>query len=162
VSRAAELPLRLRPWAPEDLEETVALWHESKRAAFPFSKAQQRWTLEDDRARFRDVVAVEHAIWIAEVRGRIAGFLAIRGDFVDQLFVRTDLQRRGVGTALLRKAAELSPGGLRLFTFQRNDPGRRFYERHGFRVVKFGVSPPPESEPDVEYRWDPVESGGVR
>jgi GNAT superfamily N-acetyltransferase len=154
-------PLRLRPYAAEDLEETVALWHESKRAAFPFSKAQQRWTLADDRARFRDVVAVEHAIWLAELGGRIAGFLAIRGDFVDQLFVRTDLQRRGVGTALLRRAAELSPGGLRLFTFQRNTPGRSFYEKHGFRAVKFGVSPPPECEPDVEYRWDPVGSGGV-
>ena len=25
--------------------------------------------------------------------------------------------------------------------------------RHGFSVVAFGVSPAPESEPDVEYRW---------
>jgi len=159
VCRAAEPSLRVRPYAPEDLEETVALWHETKRAAFPWSKAQQRWTLDDDRARFRDVVAVEHAIWIAEAAGRIAGFLAIRGDFVDQLFVREGLQRRGVGTALLRKALALSPGGLRLFTFQRNLAARSFYEKHGFRAVKFGVSPPPESEPDVEYRWEPWQRG---
>jgi ribosomal protein S18 acetylase RimI-like enzyme len=159
VPRTADPAIRVRPYAAEDLEETVALWHETKRAAFPWSKAQQRWTLEDDRARFRDVVAVEHAVWIAERDGRIAGFLALRGDFVDQLFVRTDLQRRGVGTALLRRAAQLSPQGLRLFTFRRNEPGRRFYEKHGFRVVKFGTSPPPESEPDVEYRWEPARSG---
>jgi ribosomal protein S18 acetylase RimI-like enzyme len=60
-----------------------------------------------------------------------------------------------VGSALLRQAAQLSPEGLRLFTFRRNEPGRRFYEKHGFRAVKFGTSPPPESEPDVEYRWEP-------
>jgi hypothetical protein len=30
---------------------------------------------------------------------------------------------------------------------------RAFYEWHGFSVVAFGVSPAPESERDVEYRW---------
>jgi ribosomal protein S18 acetylase RimI-like enzyme len=42
---------------------------------------------------------------------------------------------------------------LRLFTFQRNDKARAFYQKHGFRVVALGVSPAPELEPDVEYRW---------
>ena len=55
--------------------------------------------------------------------------------------------------ALLRKAREYSPGQLRLYTFQRNNAARAFYERHGFLVTAFGVSPAPESEPDVEYRW---------
>ena len=61
--------------------------------------------------------------------------------------------KRGVGTALLQKAREHSPGQLRLFTFRRNNAARVFYERNGFSVVAFGVSPAPESEPDVEYRW---------
>ena len=72
----------------------------------------------------------------------------------------SSVQRCGVGTALLRKAAELSPDGLRLFTFQRNERARSFYEKHGFRVVKFGTSPPPENEPDVEYRWEPETRSG--
>jgi hypothetical protein len=29
---------------------------------------------------------------------------------------------------------------------------RAFYERHGFSVVRFGVSPAPEAEPDIEFR----------
>ncbi len=42
------------------------------------------------------------------------------------------------------------------------DLGRQFedrlklielYEKHGFHVVALGVSPAPELEPDVEYRW---------
>ena len=32
---------------------------------------------------------------------------------------------------------------------------RQLYETHGFGAVKFGVSPPPESAPDVEYHWRP-------
>ncbi len=33
---------------------------------------------------------------------------------------------------------------------------RRFYEKNQFRVVRLGLSPPPENEPDVEYRWRPA------
>jgi GNAT superfamily N-acetyltransferase len=157
-----QLPFALRPYLPADFDETVAVWRASKRAAFPYVEAQQRWTLEDDAGHFRRVISVEYEIWLAEAEGRILGLLARKGDFVDQLFVRPDLQRCGVGTALLRKAAELSPEGLRLFTFQRNRPARSFYEKHGFRAVKFGVSPPPENEPDVEYRLDPPRREGVR
>jgi ribosomal protein S18 acetylase RimI-like enzyme len=54
-----------------------------------------------------------------------------------------------------RKAQELSPDGLELHTHQENTKARRFYEKHGFEVVRFGVSPPPESAPDVEYHWRP-------
>ncbi len=28
-----------------------------------------------------------------------------------------------------------------------------FYEKNGFIAEKYGISPPPESEPDVEYHW---------
>ena len=28
-----------------------------------------------------------------------------------------------------------------------------FYEKNDFVAEKFGVSPEPESEPDVEYHW---------
>ena len=47
------------------------------------------------------------------------------------------------------------PAGLRLFTHVDNAPARAFYERLGFRAVAFGVSPPPECLPDVEYAWRP-------
>ena len=157
-----EPSLRLRPYAPADFDATVGVWRASKRAAFPYVEAQQRWTLEDDAGHFRKVISVECEVWLAELVGRIAGLLARKGDFIDQLFVHPDLQRRGMGTALLRKAAELSPDGLRLFTFQRNERARRFYEKHGFRVVKFGTSRPPENEPDVEYRWEPPAPGAPR
>ena len=146
----------LRPFEPADLTETVAMWHASKRAAFPYNAEQQRHTLDDDTKFFCDAVAPRCWVWLALDGDRIAGFVAVRGEWIDHLFVRTDLQRRGVGSALLAKAIALAPGGLRLFTFQRNAPARAFYEKHGFRAVAFGVSPPPESEPDVEYRRDPA------
>ena len=87
---------------------------------------------------------------------RLLGFLALEGDYVDRLYVHPASQRRGAGEALLAWARARSPQRLRLHTHQQNAPARRFYERHGFVPVKFGVSPPPESAPDVEYLWRPA------
>jgi ribosomal protein S18 acetylase RimI-like enzyme len=94
-------------------------------------------------------------VWLAEVDGRLAGLIALKADFIDQLYVAVEQQRRGVGTALLQKAREQSSEGLRLYTLQKNLSARAFYEKHGFQAICYGVSPAPEHEPDVEYHWRP-------
>jgi ribosomal protein S18 acetylase RimI-like enzyme len=90
------------------------------------------------------------------------GLIVLEAPWIRQFAVFPEFQRRGVGSALLAKARECSPRELRLFTFQRNATARAFYEKHGFTVVAFGVSPAPELEPDVEYRWIPTSSTGTR
>ena len=125
------------------------MWRAVSLATYTFLKLH---TEAEDRAYFRDVIAQQHDLYVAEEEGEIIGYLAIRDDHVDRLYVAVDRQRQGVGTALLEHAIALSPAGLRLFTHQKNVGARRFYEKHGFEAVRFGVSPPPESEPDVEYR----------
>ncbi|MEO8606074.1 MAG: GNAT family acetyltransferase [bacterium] len=142
-----------RPYVAADLEPALDMWRRSKRAAFPYVALMQAHTLDDDRSFFRDHLAARCLIELAEIEGRIVGLLAQCGAVIDQLFVDVDWQRRGVGALLLDAAKQRAPGGLRLSTFQRNAGARAFYERHGFIAVRFGVSPAPENEPDVEYRW---------
>jgi GNAT superfamily N-acetyltransferase len=135
------------------------MWRASKRAAFPYVEVQQHYTLENDTGYFRDVLAQECDIWLAEQDGRIAGLIALRDHLIDQLFVAIDAQRQGVGVVLLNKARECSPDYLRAYTFQKNKPGRAFFEKHGFEIVRAGLSPPPENEPDLEYAWRPETAG---
>jgi ribosomal protein S18 acetylase RimI-like enzyme len=57
---------------------------------------------------------------------------------------------------LLDHAKALRPNGLQLWVFQRNAGARRFYERHGFRLVKLtDGSANMEREPDALYAWHP-------
>lgn len=86
----------------------------------------------------------------------LLGYTAISGSYIDRMFIHPRVQRRGAGARLLAKARDLSPAGLELHTHQQNTQARDFYEKHGFKAVKFGVSPPPESAPDVEYHWRPT------
>ena len=148
----------IRRYEPEDFNVVNDLWRRSRLRAFPDLQARKGHTAEEDREYFRDVVLVRHDVWVAELDGCVAGFLAIAGDFIDQLYVDPDHQRKGLGSALIAHAQGLSPSGLRLFTFQINRNGRAFYEGQGFVAARLGVSPPPESEPDVEYRWRPGSS----
>lgn len=158
VGRPLKIPdrdLNLRAFSRSDLPELVRMWHESKRRAFPYVAVQQAYTLEDDRGFFEGSVIERCQIWVAESGGEIIGFLALEEDLIDLMFVKPGWQRQGVATALLALAKEKSPDGLRAYSFQKNAAARSFFEKHGFEIVRAGLSPPPENEPDFEYVWNP-------
>jgi GNAT superfamily N-acetyltransferase len=145
----------LRKMVNEDIDETAAVWERSRWDAQPWLEKRMNYSHEDNLQHFREVVARENEVWIACVGATIVGLMAIGSDQIDQLYVDPSYQTRGVGTALLDRAKALVPLGLSLFTHQRNEKARAFYERRGFEAAEFGTSPPPESEPDVRYVWNP-------
>ena len=108
------------------------------------------------RQWIRNVVLAQPEVCAAEEKGRIVALAALSSDRLEHLYVHPDGQGLGLGTQLLRLARERRPHGFALWTFQRNASARRFYERHGFRVVEQadGVGNE-EREPDVRYEWRP-------
>lgn len=112
-------------------------------------------TPEEDRSFFAGVVR-DRETWVCAQDDRITAFLALSGEAIEHLYVDPDQQGRGVGTKLVELAKERRPAGLRLWTFQRNEGARRFYERHGFHPITFtDGSTNEEKEPDVLYEWRP-------
>jgi putative acetyltransferase len=143
----------IRRYGERDFDALACRWHETNVASYPYVAEHQRHTLEDARTFFREHVVARCEIWVAHDGGETMGLLALEAPWIRQFAVFSEFQRRGVGTALLRKAHDASPLELRLFTFQRNLKARAFYQKHGFATVAFGRSPAPENEPDVEYRY---------
>jgi len=143
----------VRPIAADELERVIVLWHETSADTYGFIPVERDRVLADRRGYFTTNIAPQHDLWVAHEGTEIVGFLAIRDSLIDRLYVHPTAQRRGVGAALLAKARELQPEHLTLYTHQKNTKARAFYEKHGFRATRFGVSPPPESEPDVFYEW---------
>lgn len=146
-------PLEIRLARPEEYVPTTELWVRSRWKAEPALEKRMNYTREQNLEYFAEVLAKENAIWLALRGGRILGLLAYRTGVVDQLFVEPAEQRTGVGRALLDHAKALSPEGLELFTHQTNTQARAFYESQDFEATAFGISPPPESEPDVTFVW---------
>lgn len=136
-----------------ELEATVDVWARARWDAQPWLEERLSYTDEQNLAYFRDVVCAEHEVWTATDRGTVMGLMALTDGEIEQLHVAPEFQRKGIGSALLAKARELNPDRLGLFTHRRNDKARAFFESKGFVAVRFGTSPPPESEPDVRYEW---------
>ena len=109
-------------------------------------------TPSEDRAFYRDQVFARNEVWGAVDDGLI-GFIAFREGWIDQFYVLPAQQGQGVGAALL-DVAKLAHPELHLWTFQRNAPARRFYEKRGFIArEQTGGSRNEEREPDILYRW---------
>ena len=143
----------VRPYAECDFDALVGRWHETNLVSYRYVQEHQKHSLDDAKTFFRSHVLPARQVWVADNSKTLLGILALDAPWIKQLAVFSEFRRRGVGTALLRKAQEYSPIELRLFTFQRNEIARAFYENHGFAAVAYGLSPAPELEPDVEYHW---------
>ena len=89
----------------------------------------------------------------------VVAFLAMNGSYIDRMYVDPIEWRKGWGARFLALAKALFPSGLELHTHQENHAARALYEKQGFVAVRFGLSPPPESAPDVEYHWRPAGLG---
>ena len=147
------MDFQIREYQPDDFDAVTQLWRRAREVSLPEFQRAKGYSFEMDCAYFRDRLLPNNQVWVAETDRRPVAFMAIKDDFIDHLFVAPGFWRMGIGRALLTHARTLSPQRLRLFTLQINVNARAFYEKNGFTILKFGVSPAPESEPDVEYLW---------
>ncbi|MDF1811497.1 MAG: GNAT family N-acetyltransferase [Verrucomicrobiales bacterium] len=78
-------------------------------------------------------------VTVAENGPAVVGMMATstnkNASWIDQLYVVPDFVGKGVGSRLIEFAKKNLPCPIRLFTFQQNEGSRRFYTRHGFRLV---------------------------
>jgi ribosomal-protein-alanine N-acetyltransferase len=105
-----------------------------------------------DRRASLDAVltSAEHDLIVAEVESEVIGYVhlmtyqdlshgALAADLLG-LVVRSDMRRRGIGTALLREIIRLATkrgvGELHVNAEPDNDAALSFYRRHGAHIVR--------------------------
>jgi len=91
-------------------------------------------------------------------RALLVGMMALsrqeRVGWIDQLYLRPAAVGNGIGGRFVERAKTELESPIRLYTFQANAGARRFYERHGFRILELGDgSGNEEGCPDVLYEW---------
>lgn len=143
----------IRAYREADFDAVTILWRISREKSLPDFQNEKGHFFYEDRDYFQNHVLKENQVWVVAVNEYPVAFMAMNKDFVDQLYIHPSHWRQGIGKALLNLAREISPEHVWLYTLQINVNARSFYEKNGFVAEKFGVSPAPESEPDVEYHW---------
>ena len=135
---AAESPgYVLRKATGEDVEKVARIWHtgwaDGHIGHVPPELVPHR-QLQQFVSRARDRVA---ATWVVESHGQTVGFVVVKGDEVEQLYVDRNARGTGAAAMLLRKAeAEIRSAGHRrawLAVVPGNQRARSFYARLGWR-----------------------------
>jgi len=135
----AVVDLSLRAWAPVFASMEAVLGPSGV-----FSRMYPDWRSAQARAVADACRAEGMTVWVAEIGGTIAGFVAARLDRdegmgeIHMVAVDPDHQRRGVGSRLTAHAVEwMAASGMTMAMVETGDdpghaPARRTYERAGF------------------------------
>ena len=153
----------LRRASLDDMPALARLYRRTVQTSLPFLPTLH--TPEEDAWWFAERLFALNEVWLAEgaagPEGPISGYIAFRADFIEHLFIRPESQGARLGVELLEKA-KARAAELSLWTFQRNERARRFYEKHGFVVVvETDGRDNEEKLPDVLYRWTRDETGAT-
>lgn len=145
------MKIEIIPYDEKYSEETVRMWRDSK------EKALGQKDIHDfaDHLNFLKTVLIEeNQVFLAidEDADKSVGLLAVDGEHLNQLYIHTDYQGKGIGTRLLKLAKSLSNGKLQLYTFEVNKRAQKFYEKYDFKIIGRG-SENEENLPDILYEW---------
>lgn len=140
----------LRPAQAQDAHDIARIL---RQALASFAWMPQLHTPDEDLRFVRDALLTEQKVTVAALHDRIVGFAAVKGEWIEQLYLDPAWTGRGIGARLLRDVtADMIH--MKLHCFQANTGARRFYERHGFTAEAFGDgSGNEEGLPDIRYTW---------
>jgi putative acetyltransferase len=121
----------IRTYQATDVDEVLGVWARASALAHPFLSQE---FLESERRMIPDVYLPNAETWVCEASGHVVGFISLLGHEIGGIFVDPDVQRSGIGRALMGHARALR-GELEVEVFARNLLGRAFYATLGFEVM---------------------------
>lgn len=145
--------LTIRRGERDDLPAVAELYLSVRKAAVPHMPPLAHD--DDDVRRWVDGWSLHlREVWLAVHGERLVGFANLSPHWLNSLYVDPDVQRGGVGSALLDVVKSRLDGGFALWVFESNAPARAFYERHGLveleRTDGWGNE---ERSPDIKMAW---------
>jgi GNAT superfamily N-acetyltransferase len=124
----------LRPAEANDAADIARIL---RAALAAFDWMPQLHTPDEDLYFVRHVLLTEQLVSVATIGDGIVGFVAVKGDWIEQLYLDPAWTGHGIGSQLLHHVTAKMTH-VKLHCFQANAGARRFYERHGFVAQSFG------------------------
>ena len=127
---------KLRRAVPEDTAEVAEIWHRGWRDGHLGFVPDALVSVRTEGSFLTRATQRVGDTTIAEVEGRVAGFIMVVGDEVEQVYVSTEYRGTGVAGLLMGEAERLvrdgGHAGAWLAVVSGNTRARRFYERCGW------------------------------
>lgn len=117
----------IREFQPADLDEVMRIWLNTNIQAHFFIDMMY-W--ESKKETVKGMIS-DAEVYVCEVNGAIQGFIGLQGTYVAGMFVKPEMQNRGIGCDLLdhvKKKKKI----LELDVYQKNWAAVRFYVSQSF------------------------------
>ena len=143
--------IKLRRATAQNADEIATIARQSRKHFLPY--LPDLHSLDGDQKFYRNRVFPDCQVWAAGDDETLVGFCAWKADWLEHLYLLPTHVGQGLGSALLARAMDAEPI-LKLWVFQRNQRAIRFYEHHGFRLIReTDGSGNEEKTPDALYEW---------
>lgn len=116
---------------PTEIEAIIEIWLDGNMQAHPFIQPDY-WLNHTDY--MRQVLPLSE-VYVCEVKGEIAGFIGLDGDYIAGLFVCKQYQSLGVGTTLIEFIKQ-QHFTLTLAVYKKNEKVMQFYRKQNFVVIE--------------------------
>lgn len=132
-----EKTVQIRPFTETDRPFLRTLFLAARKASWHWLDSSD-WRLEDF-----DAITLGETILVAEHDGHRLGFAALldNDNFLHSLFIDPQVQRQGVGSALLQAVQQRFSSTGALKCLAANQAACSFYQQHGWKVISRGDSP---------------------
>lgn len=133
-----------------DLNEVADIWLKTNRKAH-FFISDQYWI---SNYEFVKEMLPQAEVYVYEKDKRIQGFVGVRDEYIEGIFVADEMQSQGIGKKLLDyiKAEKIR---LQLNVYQKNIRAISFYQREGF-IIQCEKMDEFIGEKEYVMNWEPT------
>jgi GNAT superfamily N-acetyltransferase len=148
---AIRVDITIRPSTAEDIRDLKKLFLEARQSTFTWAEPGA-FRLDD----FEQETYGEK-ILVAIREDEIAGFISLweYDHFIHHLYIRNEMQGKGIGSALLEAAVHAVGYPLRLKCLEKNTKALSFYQKKGFVAKGKGMA-----ELGVYFRLEKAKAEG--
>ncbi|GGI41075.1 GNAT family N-acetyltransferase [Mammaliicoccus stepanovicii] len=130
-------------------DQTVRMWRDSKEQAI---NQNERHHIHSHKYYLSHILPDHYDIDLALLDNQVIGMIAYNEVEISQLYIHVDYQGIGIGKQLLNRAKNYSNGKLQLYTFDKNEYAKTFYEKNGFKKVGIQLENE-ENLTAIQYEW---------
>lgn len=124
----------IRELQKKDIDEVAEIWLATNISAHEFVSAQY-W--KDNYEMVKEMF-VQAEMYVYEDEQGIQGFVGLSDDYIAGIFVREEVQSKGIGKQLLDYVKTIKKQ-LELSVYEKNVRAVKFYEREGFVIQSTGI-----------------------
>lgn len=133
----------IRKFERNDIDAVMQIWKNENIKAHKFIP-KEYW---ENNYNFVKEALPNAEIYVYLIKERIVGFVGLDNNYIEGIFIDTDNQYNGIGTALLNKVKE-NKNKLTLSVYEKNINAISFYKKNNFMITSQNID---KDTNEIEY-----------